>query len=88
MSKRKRPAPPSQQEIDALRDSHLRIGMAIARKVFERRGNRSEAHLSEGELAGICAVAADDAVEEFFQREHAEHVEHAIAAELTEIKWN
>ncbi len=32
-------------------------GMRIARSVFEKRGNHSEAHLSEGELAALLAIA-------------------------------
>jgi hypothetical protein len=35
-----------------------RAGEITARKLFEARGNRSEAHLSELELAMIAATAA------------------------------
>lgn len=35
------------------------IGIALARKIFERRGNNTEIHLTETELAAICGVAAD-----------------------------
>lgn len=35
----------------------ISFGMAVARKVFAKRGNHSEAHLSEGELAALLAHA-------------------------------
>jgi hypothetical protein len=35
------------------------IGMKIARKFFAKRGNHSEVHLSELELASLLTVAAD-----------------------------
>lgn len=35
-----------------------RIGIGLARKIFAARGNHSEAHLSEKELAHICEGAA------------------------------
>lgn len=35
-----------------------RIGERLARKVFEARGNHSEIHLSEKELAELCMGAA------------------------------
>lgn len=38
------------------------IGARIARKVFEKRGNHSEAHIGEAELAGICTAAAEAAI--------------------------
>lgn len=53
----------TQQAIDAEADAYLRIGLKIAREIFAQRGNHSEAHLSEGELAGICAAAAQIAAE-------------------------
>lgn len=45
--------------IQALKEEAVDVGRKIARKVFERRGNHSEAHLSELELATICAFAAE-----------------------------
>jgi hypothetical protein len=40
-------------------DTHsIRIGRRVARRVFEKRGDNSEAHLSETELAAFCALAA------------------------------
>lgn len=40
----------------------LRIGESMARNVFEKRGNHTEAHLREDELAVICAAAAESAI--------------------------
>lgn len=37
----------------------VNIGTRMARLVFEKRGNHSEAHLCEAELATICAAAAE-----------------------------
>ena len=34
------------------------IGRRIARRLFERRGNNREVHLSEAELAALLALAA------------------------------
>ena len=36
----------------------LRIGAQLARMVFAKRGNHSEAHISEMELAALLALAA------------------------------
>jgi hypothetical protein len=46
----------------ALHPLSMEIGNRIARKIFEQRGNHSEAHLSEAELAGICTAAAEVAI--------------------------
>jgi len=35
-----------------------RIGQELARKVFARRGNHTEAHIREHELAALLALAA------------------------------
>ena len=35
----------------------LTLGRQLARKVFDRRGNRTEAHMSEAELAALLALA-------------------------------
>jgi len=35
----------------------IRAGQMIARKVFAKRGNHSEAHISEAELAALLALA-------------------------------
>lgn len=43
--------------LNTYRDIAVRIGTQMARKYFERRGNHSEVHLSEKQLAGIMAVA-------------------------------
>ncbi|HWV38571.1 MAG TPA: hypothetical protein VN033_08830 [Vulgatibacter sp.] len=40
-------------------EAQIEIGRRIARHVFSKRGNRAEAHLSELELAAICALAAE-----------------------------
>jgi hypothetical protein len=34
------------------------IGKMVARHLFEKRGNHTEAHLSESELAAACAAAS------------------------------
>ncbi len=39
--------------------SNEMIAEAVARKVFAQRGNHSEAHLSEAELAGCLQAALD-----------------------------
>ncbi len=36
-----------------------KVGAAVARRLFESRGNHSEAHLSEIELATLIAVSID-----------------------------
>jgi hypothetical protein len=38
------------------------IGRELARRLFAKRGNHSEAHLSELDLAAICALAAERAL--------------------------
>lgn len=38
------------------------IGQRVARKIFEKRGNQAEAHLSEAELAAFVAIGAELAV--------------------------
>lgn len=37
-----------------------KFGSALARKVFEARGNNSEIHLSEAQLAALLGVAHED----------------------------
>lgn len=39
---------------------HIEYGLGVARKVFAKRGNHSEAHLTEAEVAAIAAVAYKD----------------------------
>ena len=41
----------------SLRATAIAAGRKIARRVFARRGNRTEAHISEAELAALCALA-------------------------------
>lgn len=36
-----------------------KVGMAVARRIFESRGNHSEAHLSEVALATIIAMSIE-----------------------------
>jgi hypothetical protein len=36
-----------------------KVGRAVARSIFESRGNHSEAHLSETELATIIATSIE-----------------------------
>lgn len=38
-------------------DTAVEAGMRLARRFFQKRGNHSEAHLSEKELAGLMALA-------------------------------
>lgn len=40
------------------------LGAKLARRVFARRGNHSEVHLSEDELAGLLGLAAELAFKE------------------------
>lgn len=51
------------------------VGMAMARKVFAKRGNHSEIHLSEGELAGLLGAAYSARSEKGCSAPHA-HAEH------------
>ena len=44
--------------MSAINDKCERIGKIVARRVFRERGNHSEAHLSEAELAIIASLAA------------------------------
>ena len=44
-------------QLKLLRDRASVEGFRIARKVFAKRGNHTEAHLSEGELAAMLVVA-------------------------------
>ncbi len=39
----------------------IRIGEVMARRVFAKRGNNSEVHLTELELAAMLALAAEEA---------------------------
>lgn len=39
-----------------------KLGAMVARKMFESRGNHSEIHLSERELALVAATAAQTAI--------------------------
>jgi hypothetical protein len=48
---------------NGLSASSVKIGKLLARKLFEKRGNRSEAHLCEFELALALALAAELAVQ-------------------------
>jgi hypothetical protein len=41
------------------KDSSDKVGIAVARRIFEARGNHSEIHLSEMELATIVAMSID-----------------------------
>lgn len=41
----------------AIETTPANIGKAVARCVFERRGNHSEAHISENELAAVITEA-------------------------------
>ena len=44
----------------AARDQrYVAIGMRIARQLFAKRGNHSEVHLPEAELAALLAFAAE-----------------------------
>lgn len=39
-------------------DQALERGMALARRIFARRGNHAEIHLTEVQLAALLALAA------------------------------
>ncbi len=43
-------------------EAYVDAGMAMARKIFEKRGNHSEVHLNEGELAGFLSIAISNGV--------------------------
>lgn len=43
------------------------VGRQMARITFERRGNKSEAHLGEVELAGYITAAAQVAIERYIE---------------------
>jgi hypothetical protein len=38
-------------------EAKLELAMHVARQIFEKRGNHTEAHLSENELAAIILFA-------------------------------
>ena len=40
-------------------DRSVAVGMSLARQVFEKRGNHSEAHLKESEIAAIVALGIE-----------------------------
>jgi len=46
-------------EVDA-----VEIGRTVARRIFKARGDHTEIHLSEGELAAVCAIAAEGAADQ------------------------
>ncbi len=39
-------------------NDYVEIGMAMARKMFEKRGNHTEVHLDELTLSALLALAA------------------------------
>lgn len=45
------------------RELAIREGVKIARYVFAKRGNHTEAHISEAELAALLAVAFERGAE-------------------------
>jgi hypothetical protein len=47
----------------ANRDLAVDTGTALARQIFQKRGNNSEAHLSEAELAAAIALGIEQAAE-------------------------
>lgn len=49
-------------DVTVLRPVAQRIGENLARKLFEKRGNHSEAHLTERELALAIATGAEAAI--------------------------
>jgi hypothetical protein len=49
----------------------VEIGRELARRVFAKRGNHSEAHVHEVELGGLLALAADIAITKVEEREKA-----------------
>lgn len=53
------PAPGTEAHEVPLRSSALRVGKLVARRVFRERGNHSEAHLSEEELATWIAAGCE-----------------------------
>lgn len=46
-------------------ETPMEIGIRLARKLFQKRGNHSEVHLNEAQLAAILALAAEEAREQF-----------------------
>lgn len=57
--------PPQRGETSAspAEDKSIELGMALAQKVFAKRGNHSEMHLSKPELAALLSLAAVSAQE-------------------------
>jgi hypothetical protein len=49
------------EAIKSSRDRAVEIGADLARKVFQKRGNNSEVHLSEAELAAMIALGIERA---------------------------
>ncbi len=72
----------------ANRTDAIDVAKALARQVFGKRGNHSETHLSESELAAMIALGIERAAEEAEERlssalSHAEmalgrHRQHAL----------
>jgi hypothetical protein len=48
---------PSDADLLTIERRSIRTGAIVARVIFNKRGNHSEAHISETELASICAYA-------------------------------
>jgi hypothetical protein len=42
---------------DAVKDYAVSRGMILARHVFDKKGNNSEIHMNEAELAALLAIA-------------------------------
>jgi hypothetical protein len=68
--RRGKPAPPGYAERLAelvmqtdTSDTAVTIGMRLGRRLFQTRGNHSEVHLSEMELAALLALAAQAGID-------------------------
>jgi len=61
MTQRQPPVRPVSAEEHSSNERAVAIGRQLARQLFNKRGNHSEVHLSELELAAACVLAAERA---------------------------
>lgn len=59
----------------SIRSNSIAEGQRLARKVFAKRGNHSEAHMSELELAALLTIAVERG--QFLERQHGIHGRYA-----------
>ena len=63
----------------ANQEGAIAVAAALARQLFQKRGNHSEVHLSEGETAAVIALGIERAAD-------AENVRRAVALASAELR--